>query len=86
MKSSIRKIGNSKGVIIPPAFLSEFNLDKDSRIDIELSNDGILIKPVNNPRGDWEKKFMTAIESEKNSDGDLFEGLSNEFDNEEWTW
>lgn len=86
MRSNIKKIGNSKGVIIPPAFLSELNLDQNSGIDIELNNEGILIKPVFNPRQNWEEMFMKAIENKEIPDSDLSNGLSNEFDDTEWTW
>jgi antitoxin MazE len=85
MKSSIRKIGNSKGIVIPPAFLAEFKLEKDSDIEIELNKDGILIRPIDNPRKDWDKKFADAIH-ETVPDSDFFVSISNEFDDKEWKW
>ena len=86
MRSNIRKIGNSKGVVIPPAFLSELHLEKDSSIDIELSSEGILIKPIKNPREGWEAAFSNAIKNGETPDSDLYDGLSNEFDDTEWKW
>jgi antitoxin MazE len=86
MKSNIRKIGNSKGIVIPPAFLAEFKLEKDSDVEIELKGDGILIKPVGNPRKSWEKAFKDAISQGDEPENDLFEGISNDFDSEEWSW
>ena len=86
MKSNIRKIGNSRGVVIPPAFLSELKLDKDSAVDIELSSEGILIKPISNPRERWEELFIKAINNGDIPEGDFSEGISNEFDESEWTW
>jgi antitoxin MazE len=85
MKSNIRKIGNSKGIVIPPAFLAQFKLDKDSDVEIELNKDGILIKPIDSPRVGWEIMFSDAINTEA-SESDFFQGLSNEFDDKEWTW
>ena len=85
MRSNIRRIGNSKGIVIPPAFLAEFKLDKDSDVEIELKKDGILIKPLSNPRDDWEKMFSDAMHEDA-SESDFFEGLSNEFDDKEWKW
>jgi antitoxin MazE len=86
MKSNIRKIGNSKGIVIPPAFLAEFKLEKDSDVEIELKSDGILIKPVGNPRKGWEKAFKDAISQGDEPENDSFEGMSNAFDSEEWYW
>ena len=83
MKSNIRKIGNSKGIVIPPAFLAEFMLEKDSDVEIELKSDGILIKPVGNPRGRWEQAFKDAIGQGNEPENDLFEGMSNDFDSQE---
>jgi antitoxin MazE len=86
MRSNIKKIGNSKGVVIPPAFLAEFSLDKDSKIEIELKDNGILIKPAENARDNWETMFSSAIDEGSEPEGDLYKGMSNEFDEEEWTW
>lgn len=86
MKSQIRKIGNSKGVVIPPVFLNELKLDKDSDIDIELSGESIIIKPLSDPRKNWDIIFKKAIENDELPEEDLFDGMSNEIDGEEWTW
>jgi antitoxin MazE len=85
MKSNIRKIGNSKGIVIPPAFLAQFRLDKDSDVEIELNKDGILIKPLENTRNGWETMFSDAVNIDT-PENDFFQGLSNEFDDKEWTW
>jgi len=86
IKSYIRKIGNSKGIVIPPAFLAEFKLEKDSDVEIELRRDGILIKPAGNPRAGWEQRFLEAAGQLEETEGNYFEGISNAFDEEEWTW
>jgi len=86
MKSNIRKIGNSKGIVIPPAFLAEFRLEKDSDVEIELRSDGILIKPTGNPRAGWEQRFQENSGQVEEPESDFYEGISNAFDEEEWTW
>ena len=86
MRANIKKIGNSKGVVIPPLYLSKLNLDKDSPVDIEITNEEIIIKPVKNPRADWNKVFSDAINKGEKPDTDLFDEMSNNFDDEEWTW
>lgn len=86
MITNIKKIGNSKGVIIPPAFLAQFNLDKVSDINIEINPEGILITPVVNPRENWEAAFQEAFENGDLPESDYFAGMKNEFDETEWTW
>jgi antitoxin MazE len=86
MNSTIRKIGNSKGIVLPLAFLAEFKLEKDSDVEIELMSDGILIKPIGIPRKGWEQTFKDAMSKVDEPENDLYEGMSNDFDSEEWSW
>jgi len=86
MKSNIRKIGNSRGIVIPSAFLAEFKLEKDSDVEIELKTDGILIKPVGNLREGWEQAFKDAISKGDEPENDFYEGMYNDFDSEDWSW
>ncbi len=88
MQSNIKKIGNSQGVIIPPAFLSQLGLEKGSPIEIQFSSDGILIKPSHevNARADWELQFKEALSEGQEPESDYFNGMNTKFDDEEWTW
>lgn len=43
METKVREIGNSKGIIIPTELLNEMNLDKDSRIFITRTREGLAI-------------------------------------------
>ncbi len=79
MKTTIKKIGNNFGVIIPPAFLAQFNLDKDSDINFEIT-------PVVNPREKWKAAFQEAFENGDKPESDYFANIKNEFDEAEWTW
>jgi hypothetical protein len=40
----------------------------------------------NIPRQSWSSQFEKAIANGELPEGDLFEGLGNNFDDEEWTW
>lgn len=46
MKQRIRKIGNSVGIIIPRVLMQEMGLPEV--VDISLTEDGLLISPLNN--------------------------------------
>lgn len=45
MKQKIRKIGNSRGIIIPRLLMQEIGMPEV--VDISLTGDGLLITPLN---------------------------------------
>ena len=53
MKTAIRKMGNSQGVLIPKPFLLQTGLDI-GEVEIEVENDAIVIrKPKKKSREGW---------------------------------
>jgi antitoxin MazE len=53
MKTAIRKMGNSHGVLIPKPFLLQTGLDI-GEVEIEVENDAIIIrKPKKKSREGW---------------------------------
>ena len=86
MKTTIKKIGNNYGVIIPPAFLAQFNLAENSDVTIKTNSQGILITPSVNPRKNWNEAFQEAFRNGDNPESDYFANMKNEFDEKEWTW
>lgn len=53
MKTFIRKIGNSQGVLIPKLFLTQTGMDV-GEVDIEIESDAIVIrKPEQKARHGW---------------------------------
>ena len=52
MKTTLRKFGNSQGVIIPKALLAQFGLE--SEIEMTVTQAGIVLsKPNKHPREGW---------------------------------
>jgi antitoxin MazE len=53
MRTAIRKIGNSQGVLIPKPMLIETGLDSD--VDISVENGAIVLRPIRDhqPRAGW---------------------------------
>jgi antitoxin MazE len=53
MRTAIRKIGNSQGVLIPKPMLVETGLDVD--VDISVENGAIVLRPIQDhqPRAGW---------------------------------
>ena len=84
----IIQIGNSKGIRIPKQVLDEFDLDENSEIELDTQNGSIILKPKNYPRSNWISQFQEAqaVYEKPEVHKDAFIELSNEFDEQEWTW
>jgi antitoxin MazE len=85
----IRSIGNSKGVILNNQLMDFAGLDADRDIVLRALNGLITIKQaeelvVNTDLSSWEKQFKAAIEAGDIPEGDMWEGIENEFDKTEW--
>ncbi|MDP8989600.1 MAG: AbrB/MazE/SpoVT family DNA-binding domain-containing protein [Acidobacteriota bacterium] len=57
MKASLVRIGNSRGVRIPKAFLQQAGLRDE--IEIEVRESQVVICPANHPRAGWDESFAT---------------------------
>ena len=54
MKTSIRKMGNSHGVIIPKPWLADIGLEANDPIDMKVKKGRIVISPLHRgPRTGW---------------------------------
>lgn len=82
----IIRIGNLQGARIPKKLLKGFG----KKVIIKPSKKGLLIQTDEEytvpPRETWDKLFAKAIATGNKPEGDLFDGLNNEFDETEWTW
>jgi len=57
MQSTVRKLGNSTGVIIPKAVLDEAGLAAGDRIDITLTNGNLILARVERTaRSGWAEQ------------------------------
>lgn len=81
MLTSITKIGNSKGVIIPAHLLKQCSFDQE--VLLEVQDDYLIISNVKQPREGWKEAFERNIVGEENI---LMDDVSNDFDQDEWTW
>ncbi len=83
MKSTIRNIGNSKGIILPQNILKECQIEYE--VNVEVRDKTIVISPADNQkRKGWAEAFQ---EMAKNGDDRLI--IPDVFEDEEfkdWTW
>ena len=83
MKSSIRKIGNSKGIILPQNILRECSIDEE--VSIEVKDKHIIISaPQEEKRKGWADAFK---EMAANGDDQLvIPDVFADEGNADWTW
>jgi hypothetical protein len=87
--SRIRAIGNSKGVILNNQLIESAGLSPEMDILIVAAEGKITIMQikdtgVNTDISTWDKQFKNAIKKGAKPEGDLFEGMKNDFDEKEW--
>lgn len=64
MRTTLRKLGNSSGVIIPKAMLAELEIAIGDPIDIALDDGRIAITRIKrNPRAGWDQAFRDLAEA-----------------------
>lgn len=85
MHIQIRRIGNSQGIILPRTLLQQTGIENEA--DLTIRDGAIVLRPVkSNPRAGWDELFRKAVEDGHTPDKDLFENMSNNFDQDEWQW
>jgi antitoxin MazE len=78
VRTTLRKIGNSRGVIIPAALLNECGLS--DTVELRLEGSRLVIEPVKTPRADWFQGYDAA------RDGDAWDELQPDADTVDWEW
>ncbi len=83
MKTTIRQIGNSKGIILPKHIIKQCFIENE--VNIEVEDNHIIISPVHDTkRKGWVEAFQKMAEC---GDDDLL--IADIFEDEsttDWTW
>lgn len=82
MKAHIIQIGNSQGIRIPKMMLEETKLVGE--VELEVHPDGLLIRSVQKPRGNWDSAFKELADNE--DDQVLDASPTTRFEKKEWQW
>ncbi|MBX3299648.1 MAG: AbrB/MazE/SpoVT family DNA-binding domain-containing protein [Acidobacteria bacterium] len=81
MKAQVIQIGNSQGIRLPKMLLEESGVSGE--VELEIHQDGILIRRTTRPREGWEAAFKASAEN----DDELLDGdVGNVFDRRQWQW
>ena len=84
METKLIKIGNSFGIRIPKSLIQQYDLSSD--IEIDPTENGILIKSKKKARAGWKEQLTAAIENGNQPDDELLEGFSDGEVDKEWQW
>jgi antitoxin MazE len=84
MRTAIRKLGNSAGVIIPKSLLAEIGVAAGDNVELSLDDGRIAIAPIKRrPRQGWAE--ASRLVAEAGDDAPVWPEFSNEAD-DELTW
>jgi len=83
----LTKIGNSQGIRIPKPLIQQAHLE-NVNLELEVLENGLLIKPINNTgRDTWIENIEKVLSNNKGlQDKGLLEDLLNDNDLEEYEW
>lgn len=77
MRLAVVSIGNSKGIRIPKTVLDKYQIGNS--VEVEMREDGIVLRPVRKPRDGWEEAFR---QMHQNGDDRLL--IPDVFEDETW--
>jgi antitoxin MazE len=80
----VKKIGNSKGIIIPKNLIEMCDIGEE--VSLVVEDNHIIISAPKNPRAEWEVQFKAALKEVKEPNNEYLNHIPNEFDEDEWTW
>ena len=86
MRTALRKMGNSTGMIIPKAILTELATGAGTPFEIEVRDRAIVATPiVADPRDKWEEELRAMPPEALTEDERAWMAAGNDFD-AEWEW
>jgi antitoxin MazE len=77
MQVSVIQVGNSKGIQLSKALLDKYQIT--DKVELVLENEYIVLKPVAEPRKNWEEAFA---EMNRNGDDKLL--IDSVLEDENW--
>ena len=78
MQTSLRNVGNSRGIIIPAAWLAACGMRDE--VDIRVEGNTLVIAPVHAPRAGWFDGYQVL------ADVAPLDALPADEGDEEWVW
>ena len=87
MRTTVRKIGNSRGVLIPSALLTACRIEPE--IELRIDEGRLVLEPVRAPRAGW----FDSVAANKDAVAGLVDwpdvlpgGDNDDGDDRDWVW
>jgi antitoxin MazE len=85
MQTALRKMGNSTGLIVPKALLTELGAAAGTPMDIRIEDGRVIATPLRHPREGWAEDAARVAAAEEDPDETLWSGFGNAGD-DDLTW
>ncbi|MBA2490659.1 MAG: AbrB/MazE/SpoVT family DNA-binding domain-containing protein [Gammaproteobacteria bacterium] len=79
MKTTVRKVGNSRGVLLPAAVLAVCDIGDE--VELSVQDGRIVIAPIKAPRDGWFDDYLAA--DDEDAWGELG---ATDADSADWEW
>lgn len=80
MQTSLRKMGNSTGIILPKAILGQIGVTTGAAIDLQVEDGRLIMTPIHaGKRAGWAAA-AAAIADEESTESSAWQGFANEED------
>ena len=85
--TKLTRIGNSQGIRIPKPLIAQANLE-NNKLDLEVVEEGLLIKPIlNTRRKNWKSNIESILAKNKDKkDEAVISELLDDSDLEDFKW
>jgi antitoxin MazE len=82
MRSELRKMGNSTGMIVPKVMLGEWGIESGTKLDLVLENGVLMVHPVRRVREGWAEAAAAVAAAEEDPDEDAWASFGNDGDDD----
>jgi antitoxin MazE len=84
VKTTIVKIGNSRGIRIPNPVFDRCGFEDE--VEMEIHNHELVIRSVRASREGWDKAFQSMAQHQDDTLADRTGESYTKWDDEEWEW
>jgi len=82
MQTTLRKMGNSTGMILPKAVLQEIGAAAGTAMEVRVEEGRVIATPTRHPRDGWGAAAAAVAAAEEDSDEVAWEGFGDDGDDE----
>ena len=82
MRTTLRKMGNSVGMIVPKPLLKELRATAGTPMDVRVEEGRVIATPLRRVREGWEEAAIAVAAAEEDPDEAAWLAFGNEGDDE----